>query len=210
MPKFEISDPINMVRSHCGTKIYMASHPALRSNMRGVNRPKHFGDKVWGASLHLVEYLEHISANHVLDIGCGWGLVGIHIARTINANVTCTDLDDCLEAIVLAHATLNEVAITFSALGFNDLLQTDLNHDLIVGSDICFSDETVKQLIELIDHAQNCKARRIIIADIGRPDFTDLVNHCQKKYECNLKQVDDTKGNKQCFILDINLLTVRK
>ncbi len=204
MPKFEISDLKRKTRSHCGTQIYMASHPVLRSFMRGVHRPKHFGDRVWGASLKLVEQLEFVSAKKVLDIGCGWGLVGVHLARTKEAEVTCTDLDDCLGQIVQAHAELNEVSIKFRAVSFKDLIKTDLAYDLVIGSDICFSDEVVAELILLIDHAYACGTSKVMIADIGRPDFTDLVEHSKKKYITKLEKIDDVNNPKPCFILTID------
>jgi predicted nicotinamide N-methyase len=209
MPKFETSDQISKIRSHRGTRVYMGSHPALRAHMRGVNRPKHFGDRVWGSALQLIEQLEHTSVRTVLDIGCGWGLLGIHLARTIGAEVTCTDLDECLENIVQAHAKLNEVSIKFCAVGFDELVKTDLVHDLIVGSDICFSEEVVGQLKVLVDHAFNCGAGEIMIADIGRPDFKDLVKHCEEKYITKLERVEGVEKSKPCLILSIDLRASR-
>ncbi len=202
MPRFDSSDQANQIRTHRGTQIYMGSHPAVRRYMRGPRRPKHFGDRVWDSSLHLVEHLEGASPRTVLDVGCGWGFLGIHLARTCSAAVTCVDLDERLEPIVRAHADLNGVSVQFRAARLSDVTDQELSRDLIVGSDICFSEEITAQLIELVDRASSL-AGQVLIADIGRPDFCDLVRHCETRYDCNVRRTAESADAKSSQILTI-------
>ncbi|MHC4392582.1 MAG: class I SAM-dependent methyltransferase [Planctomycetota bacterium] len=202
MPRFDSSDPVNQVRTHRGTRVYMASHPALRPYMRGARRPQHFGHRLWDASLHLVESLEDASPRTVLDIGCGWGFLGIHLARTCGAAVTCIDLDERLEPIVRAHAELNGVSVPFRAARLSDVTDQELSCDLIVGSDICFSAEITAQLIALVDRASGL-AGQVVIGDIGRPDFADLVSHCETRYDCSVRRAAASSDSKASEILTV-------
>jgi len=189
MPTYDISDQSLMVREYLGTKVYMASHPKIRRPFRSGKRPTEFGDKVWDATLGLMLYLDDKRFESVMDVGCGWGILGIHLARTTGARLTSVDADPNLEEVVLAHAELNGVDVKFMNIGFGDLKQGDLTCELIVGAEICYSDEVEKDLRTMIDRAAKAKTREILIADLGRPDFDTLCNHCSDHYGATLQDL---------------------
>ena len=66
-------------------KYCTGSHPAIREHYKNGKRPTEFGNKVWATSLVLINYLQEQPFNletlRVLEIGCGWGLLGIYLAK---------------------------------------------------------------------------------------------------------------------------------
>ncbi|MGE3273903.1 MAG: methyltransferase [Vicinamibacterales bacterium] len=193
MTRFPTSNRDTQLREHLGTRVYMASHPALRPYMRRGLRPVEFGDRVWPAALCAMSHVAVDATDRVVEIGCGWGIVGIHLARTCGARVTCTDADPRLQPFVDAHASLNGVAVPFEAHSFADLAQDPSVADVIVGSDICYSDEVVADLIRLVDASAAAGVRRFVITDAGRPDFETLLTHCQAGFDCVVQvHADDT------------------
>ena len=110
-----------MQREYLGTKVYMASHPKMRSLFRSDARPTDFGDKVWNSTLTLMRYLDGRTFGRVIDIGCGWGILGIHLARNSGTRVTCVDADPKLQKVVELHSKLNDVRVSFKTANFDAL-----------------------------------------------------------------------------------------
>ena len=203
MIKYDLSDRESMIRSFRGTKVYMANHPEIREHFRRDKRPTEFGDKVWNMTLRMMKYLEHEEMNRVLDLGCGWGLLGIHLARVNAAEVTCTDIDPRLGPLVQKHAELNKVSVDFISSSFHDLTAKNLNYDLVVGSEICYCEEVSSQLCQLADSAAEGGTKRLLIADPGRPDFEDLYDYCRKRHGAELIDIKGRDEQKSIYLLSI-------
>lgn len=204
MPRYEISDRELMLRSYRGTQVYMASHPTVRRNFRGRERPTEFGDKVWDMTLRMMTFLEDVAVESVLEIGCGWGLLGIHLARTSGAKVVCSDADPKLAPIVKKHAALNSVEVSFCLKGLATLPEEALGAELIVGSEICYGEELRIELCALVDRAAKAGAKRFMIADPGRPDFEDLCRFCREKYPTEVMDIRLEGETKPSWLLSVH------
>ena len=185
MPKATCSN--DNISSHwidyLGIKALRASHPGVRRlkrQQRGYNSAH--GNKVWRSSFVLMDYLTTYPPepnSRVLDVGCGWGLTGVFLAKEYGAQVTGIDIDKSVGPFLDLQASINECHIDFQARGFESLSTQELNtFNTIVGTDICFWDELTEPLFELICLALKSDVQRIIIADPGRPPFWNLVDLC--------------------------------
>lgn len=161
-----------------GLTVLDNSHPEIRRLQRQAELPVLHGEKVWRSSFLLMDYLEQRSIDphvRVLELGCGWGLLGIYCARTFNACVTALDADAAVFPYLHLHARLNGVNVQTRHLSFEDLKPRDLaTFDLIVGADICFWDELVDPLYAVITDGVQAGVSEILVADPDRPPFDDL------------------------------------
>ena len=82
---------------YLGVKALRSTHPGVRKLkrlQRGHNSAH--GNKVWRSSFVLMDYLTTYPPepnSQVLDIGCGWGLPGIFLAKEYGMQVTGIDID---------------------------------------------------------------------------------------------------------------------
>jgi predicted nicotinamide N-methyase len=150
------------------------------------------GQKVWRASFLLMDYLHQRGLNtgaHVLDVGCGWGLVGIYCAKAFNAQVTGLDADAAVFPYLQLHAQLNGVHVATHQCTFEHFPPQDLAaFDLIVGADICFWDELVAPLYHLVRHGIKAGVTEILVADPDRPPFDELCAQCVQ--HCDAEVLD--------------------
>ena len=117
-------------------------------------------------------------ASKVLDVGCGWGLTSIFLAKKYAAKVTGLDIDSGVEPFLRIQAQVNQCEINFQCGDFESLTATELSaFHLIVAADICFWDEMVDPLLDLFRDALAAGVKRIVIADPGRPPFWSLCEH---------------------------------
>jgi predicted nicotinamide N-methyase len=139
------------------------------------------GNKVWRSSFVLMDYLTTYPpepASQVLDIGCGWGLTSIFLAKEYAANVTGLDIDSGVEPFLQLQAQVNQCKINFQAGSFENLSLSELSaYDLMIAADICFWDEMIDPLLDLFSSALSAGVKRIVIADPGRPPFWLLCEH---------------------------------
>jgi predicted nicotinamide N-methyase len=165
-------------RQAFGLTVLDNSHPEIRRLQRQADLPVLHGEKVWRSSFLLMDYLEQRSIEphvRVLELGCGWGLLGIYCARTFKACVTALDADAAVFPYLHLHAQLNGVDVQTRHLSFEHLKLYDLaTFDLIVGADICFWDELVDPLCATIKHGIQAGVSEILVADPDRPPFDDL------------------------------------
>ena len=165
-----------------GLTILSPSHPEVRRLQQDAPRPTLHGHKVWPTSFVLVDYLHQRGVApqaRVLDLGCGWGLVGIACAKTFQAQVTGLDADAAVFPYLQLHAQRNGVHLatrhgTFAALTPQDLAA----FDLLVGADICFWEDLVDPLYQLIRHSVAAGVAEILVADPSRPPFDELCARC--------------------------------
>jgi predicted nicotinamide N-methyase len=189
---------ISNIKTIQGVKYYTGAHPAMRALIKANHRPSEFGHKLWDTSLVLIDFLNENNFNlknkSVLEIGCGWGVLGLYLAKYFKCDVTCTDLDEKVLPIVHAHAQLNEIDVKTKAQSFNQItdLDLELNH-IIVGVEVCYSEEAAIELNELITRAYQFNVEQIFIADPGRPDFLEIICNNNSLYK---KQIHNLPGTK--------------
>jgi predicted nicotinamide N-methyase len=152
------------------------------------------GQKVWRSASVLLDYLTEFPLPNnlrILELGAGWGLVGIYCAKNFNAQVTALDVDPAVFPYLQLHAELNEVNITPWIADYAAITREQLTQfDVIIGSDICFWDEQAAQLLPLIENIQQLK-RRAIIADPGRPPFIQVVETLLQQEAANTVAVEN-------------------
>ncbi len=184
----------------------MGSHPKIRAQFRSTKRPTEFGNKVWASSVVLIKYLQEIPFDlkglRVLEIGCGWGLLGVYLAKVHSCHVTCTDIDERVLPVAQLHAELNGVSIKTKKASFEELKESFLNcFDLIVGAEVCYSDEVGREITELVQRAFNGNTNHVLIADPGRPDFYDCHSFCAKHYKAELIDLPGSVNGKTTKLL---------
>jgi len=159
-----------------------SQHKEVRRLKRLGYIPSIHGTKVWLSSFALMEYFEDFpipTSAKVMDVGCGWGIMGIYLAKTFQADVLAVDADPYVEPYLALQAELNEVEIPFRAAKLQQLKQTDFEgFDTVIAADVCFWDELSKPLYNMIRRALRAGVRQIIIADPGRPPFWALAEMC--------------------------------
>lgn len=163
-------------RAH-GVTLLHGNHKKIMPLKRRY-KPTEHGHKVWPMSWLLIDYLEKtqcVANKRVLDVGCGWGLMGIYCAKEQKAAVTCTDIDDTVGPYVKAMAEANKAEVQYLPLGIDtirrDFLQTV---DVIISADICYSEDLIDSLRRLILRAKKAAVQQVLIADPGRWPFEDL------------------------------------
>jgi predicted nicotinamide N-methyase len=176
---------------YLGIKALRSSHPGVRRlkrQQKGYNSAH--GNKVWRSSFVLMDYLTTYPPEEntqVLDIGCGWGLTGLFLAKKYGAQVTGIDIDASVAPFLALQASINDCQIDFQARGFESLSAEELTaFSTIVGTDICFWDELTEPLFELIGLALESGVEHIMIADPGRPPFWDLVDLCMQNFSAEV------------------------
>ncbi|MFT5889122.1 MAG: putative nicotinamide N-methyase [Zhongshania sp.] len=170
--------------------ILKKSHKIIRRMQRALPGPEIHGYQIWGSSFLIMDYLLENPPKKrakIMEIGCGWGILGISCAQHFNAKVTAVDADEHVFPYLDAHATLNDVSIKTRTARYESLSATDLKgHSLMLGGDICFWDNLVKPLFSAITAAREAGVKTIIIADPGRPPFHKLAKRCQKAFGAEL------------------------
>ena len=167
---------------HLGISALRSTHPEVRKLKRQQSGHSAHGNKIWRSSFVLMDYLTTYpptASSKILDVGCGWGLTGIFLAKQYNADVTAIDIDPSVEPFLQLQASVNKCDIAFQARSFETLTQADLwTYDSIIAADICFWDEMVQPLIDFIHLATESGVKKITIADPGRPPFWELSEYC--------------------------------
>ncbi len=173
-------------RTAFGLKILNSNHKEIRRLKREGYVADIHGNKFWNSSFLIMDYLKKhpLKKNlKVLEIGCGWGLLGIYCARQFDAQVTGIDADENVLPYMQLHAEQNGVCIEGKKMTFQQLTTAKLqDFDIIVGADICFWEEMSGMLLNLIKRAKKAGVSQVIIADPCRSPFTDLAQRCQKIY----------------------------
>ncbi|WP_111656521.1 class I SAM-dependent methyltransferase [Isoalcanivorax indicus] len=162
------------------------SHPEIRRLKREAHAPSIHGHKVWNSSFVVMDYLRRQrppQGSHLMDIGCGWGILGIYAAKKLGLKVTGVDADADVLPYLALHADLNGVEVTPMQRRFEKMTRRDFEgvHTL-VGADVCFWDELTPVLFKMIRRARKAGVQRIIIADPGRAPFYALAEQCAEAF----------------------------
>ena len=174
-------------RTAFGLKILNSNHPDVRRLKRDGNIPEIHGHKFWNSSFLIMNYLKRNplpARSRVMEMGCGWGLLGIFCAKNFDARVTGTDADRNVFPFLDLHAKTNGVRVKTEQARFEKLTVERLKKvDVLLGADICFWDELTPVLFNLIKRARKAGVKKIIIADPSRSPFTDLAGRCRDAYD---------------------------
>ncbi|MDO6564601.1 methyltransferase domain-containing protein [Amphritea sp. 1_MG-2023] len=124
---------------------------------------------VWPSGEVLAHHLFHsdLKDKRILEVGCGIGLTSV-LLNHLHANITATDYHPQAESFMHCNTDLNDdPRVPFVRTGWADP-ETNLGKfDLIIGSDLLYEDEHVKQLASFI--CQHSKPQgKVILVDPGR------------------------------------------
>ena len=169
-----------------GVTMPTGSHPAIRKVRRQGVQPSIHGNKLWKSSCLLMDYLNKHRPEHcasVIDVGCGWGVSGIWCARTLGSSVTSVDADPDVFPYLQATAELNKVELTPLVSRFEKLTTKQLSKfDMLIAADICFWDELVKPVYNMVNRAVNAGVKHILIADPERAPFYEMAERCVQRH----------------------------
>ncbi|MBA6412594.1 methyltransferase [Parahaliea sp. F7430] len=167
-----------------------ASHPAIRRVKREGNYPSIHGNKLWKSSALLIDYLEKNPPEHhgkVIDVGCGWGIGGIWCASKLGSSVTSVDADPDVFPFLTEVAKLNKVSTEPLVKRFDQLSTKMLSdYDVLIAADICFWDELVKPVFNMVNRAVKAGVKHIYIADPERSTFLEMAERCIDKHCADL------------------------
>lgn len=162
------------------------SHPHIRKVKRQGNYPSIHGNKLWKSSCLLIDYLRQNRPEHaetVIDVGCGWGAAGIWCAKKLGADVTSMDADPDVFPFLQVAADLNGVSTTPLVSRFEKLKKRQLRQfDMLIAADICFWDELVDPVFNMVDRAVKAGVKHILIADPERPTFHEMAARCVDRH----------------------------
>ena len=173
-----------------GVTMPTSAHPLIRQVRREGVTPSIHGNKLWKSSRLLIDYLgknkpEHCSS--VIDVGCGWGISGIWCAKTLGSQVTSADADPDVFPYLEASANLNGVSTTHLVSSFEKLTTKQLSQfDMLIAADICFWDELVDPVFNMVNRAVKAGVKHIVIADPERSTFFDMANRCQNRFSADV------------------------
>lgn len=179
--------PTPKLRRFRGVSLPGSAHPAIRTVRRRGAAPSIHGNKLWKSSLLLIDYLHRESllpeGARVLDVGCGWGIGGIWCAKQHAAEVTSVDADADVFPFLQAVATLNGVQTTPRQRRFEQLGTRELaGFDVLIGADICFWDELVRPVGNLVNRALRAGVSQVLIADPERPTFVHMAERVLQRH----------------------------
>lgn len=173
---------------------FRSTHSDVKALKRNSEEPEIHGNKVWRSSWTLIDYIDkYIKKDlaapiNAMDIGCGWGLLAIYMAKKLQADVIAVDADANVFPFLELQANRNNVELQTLTKRYEELnskLLKDIN--IIAGSDICFWDELVKPLYNLINRAIKTDTNYVLISDPGRTTFQEL---CQLAIDKLADKVD--------------------
>jgi predicted nicotinamide N-methyase len=164
-------------RKAYGVRLLLSHHPEVRK-LKKYSAPSVHGNKLWKSSWLLMDYLNRRGfpqGANVMEVGCGWGLLGIYCAKKYGARVTGVDIDSEVFPFLHLHAEINQVEISALKKGYDGLRGNHLQEvDVLLGTDICFWDELAQPIKRLILRALRAGVRLVLIADPGRPPFEEI------------------------------------
>jgi predicted nicotinamide N-methyase len=169
-----------------GITMPTGSHPDIRKVKRSGVYPSIHGTKLWKSSCLLIDYLKRNPPEHcssVIDVGCGWGISGIWCAKNFGSDVTSMDADPDVFPFLDVVADLNGVETTPLVSRFEKLSKRQLaGFDVLIAADICFWDELVDPVSNMVNRAVKAGVKHILIADPERPTFYEMAERCAEKH----------------------------
>ncbi len=169
-----------------GVTMLTSSHKDIRRIKRSDAQPSIHGNKLWKSSFLMIDYLKKNPPEHcrtVMDAGCGWGMGGIFCAKRFNADVISVDADRDVFPYLQANAAANGVDVTTRQSKFQKITTKQLKDiDLLIAADICFWDELVDPVYNLVKRAVKAGVKKVVIADPERSPFFEMAHRCEDKF----------------------------
>ena len=112
------------IRRAFGLKILNANHKEIRRLKREGHQAELHGNKFWNSSFLVMDYLRKHplpKKTRVLEIGCGWGLLGLYCAKKFGCKVSGIDADENVLAYLALHAQVNDVKMRGEKKSFERL-----------------------------------------------------------------------------------------
>lgn len=188
------------IREAYGVKFLLSQHKDIRSLKRSSLEPSIHGNKFWGSSYLIMDYLQQNPLkkhSKVLEIGCGWGLAGIYCAKQFKAEVSAVDADDAVFPYLQLHANYNKVHIETQKQFFEKITTRQLSqYEVLIGADICFWEELAGSVYNLVNRAIKAGVKKIIISDPERAPFFTLADRCIEKFYAELEPWSVTRPRK--------------
>jgi predicted nicotinamide N-methyase len=190
-----------------GITLLTSQHKDIRRLKRQFKQPSIHGNKFWGSSYLLMDYLQQnplAEGAKVLELGCGWGALSIFCAKQFNAQVTALDADPAVFPYLDLHAAHNGVTVNHACRYFEDLTEQHLAEiDVLIGADICFWDELTDTLLDTIERAINAGVKTILLSDPEREPFFALAESCIEQYYADLipYSVDHPRRSSGCLLI---------
>ena len=176
-----------------GLKLYKKKHKAIKKLLKKTSTPEIHGDKVWFSSYIIMDYLLENppkTNSRIMEIGSGWGILGIWCAKQFAADVIAVDADKNVFPFLDMHAELNNTSVKTKVCKYEKLKSSLLaQQDMVLGGDICFWNELIDPLYSLIKKSLKNGVNTIVIADPGRSPFLKLAKKCKKKFGAELREV---------------------
>lgn len=175
-----------------GVSKLLSGHPKIRKLKRESAQPSIHGNKVWHSSYLLMDYFKEFAPNkntRGLEVGCGWGMTSIFLAKICEIKMLATDADESVFQYFKVLSEQNQIEVPVEVCRFEKMTKTYLsNFDLLVGADICFWSEMVKPLELLILRAIKAGVQKVCIADPERESFFELYENLKGK--CKVQLID--------------------
>ena len=172
-------------RAH-GIRVLLSRHPDVR-RLKRERFPTMHGNRVWSSSWLLMDYLNRkglAPGSRVMEAGCGWGLASVYCAKKHQARVTGVDADEDVFPFLGLHAKVNGVEVDVLRRDFNRITTDFLGgFDLLIAADVCFWDELVRPIRNLVLRALRAGVKEVLIADPGRSPFESVCEHLLKGRE---------------------------
>jgi predicted nicotinamide N-methyase len=169
-----------------GVTMLTSSHPEIRRIKRTDAQPSIHGNKLWKSSFLLIDYLKKNPPEHcktVMDAGCGWGMSGIFCAKRLGSKVISVDADADVFPYLEANAEANKVKVKTLQSKFQKITTKQLKDvDMLIAADICFWDELVDPVYNLVKRAVKAGVKKVVIADPERSTFFDMAHRCEDKF----------------------------
>ncbi|MBQ0752827.1 MAG: methyltransferase [Gammaproteobacteria bacterium] len=195
-----------------GLKVLSPAHKEVKRLKKDAHLPSIHGDKVWNSSFLVMDYLARNKppkTSTMMDLGCGWGLLGIYASNKLVKRVVAVDADADVFPYLALHQEINGAKnIDTLVRRFEKLKKSDFDGvHTIAGADICFWDALAPVLHKMIKKAIKAGAKRVIIADPGRDPFYELVAMCEKDKALACKVVEKTTTKPKAACADLMIVT---
>lgn len=151
-----------------------------------------FWVKIWEASMVLAEFLAHIKAappKRVLELGAGLGVSGL-VAASFGHEVTITDLEEEVLDFPRISASVNGCKnVHFSRLDWLSPSDELGQFDLIVGSEVLFSERFFEPLLNIFERYLKPDGAIYLAHDVKRQSLAKFLPLCESRYKIGVQKV---------------------
>jgi predicted nicotinamide N-methyase len=136
--------------------------------LQAIGLPPPFWAFAWaggqGLARHVLDHPDLVRGRSVLDFAAGSGLVAIAAAKAGAARVVAADIDPFSGAAVALNATVNGVAVAFTA---DDLIGSDEGWEVVLAGDVFYDSGLAARLLPWFG-ALGRRGAAVLVGDPGR------------------------------------------